>query len=146
MITKRWQNVTKGLLKRKQRCVEHPVVLRKRCNYAIVHAVLLLQQGLCTRCCWLDKTHETPTKWDKMYIKARCTPFQGNMSFNPETGSTRVLSSWRVMAFSLLSFHTHPSCSVFVWWWTHDHWHKPVQERPVHKDINPTVVKRQCAQ
>ncbi len=28
---------------------------------------------------------DTPTKQEKTYLKPHCTPFPGNMSFNPET-------------------------------------------------------------
>ncbi len=33
---------------------------------------------------WAD-IFDTPTKQEKTYLKPRCTPFPGNMSFNPET-------------------------------------------------------------
>ncbi len=33
---------------------------------------------------WAD-IFDPPNKQDQTYLKPRCTPFPGNMSFNPET-------------------------------------------------------------
>ncbi len=37
---------------------------------------------------WAD-IFDTPTKQEKTYLKQRCTPFSGNMLFNPETVAKR---------------------------------------------------------
>ncbi len=37
---------------------------------------------------WADIS-DTPTKQEKTYLKPRCTPFPGNMSFNPKTVAKR---------------------------------------------------------
>ncbi len=37
---------------------------------------------------WAD-IFDTPTKQEKTYLKPHCTPFPGNMSFNPETVAKR---------------------------------------------------------
>ncbi len=37
---------------------------------------------------WAD-IFDTPTKQEKTYLKPHCTPFAGNMPFNPETVAKR---------------------------------------------------------
>ncbi len=45
---------------------------------------------------WAD-IFDTPTKQEKTYLKPRCTPFPGNMSFNPETVAKRWAPVWAWM-------------------------------------------------
>ncbi len=70
------KNIAKRLFKWKRWCVEHPVVLCKRCNYQ-PKSIEAAENGILT-----PLTHPT-------YLKARCTPFRGNITFNPETVAKR---------------------------------------------------------
>ncbi len=36
---------------------------------------------------------------------------------------SKQFSFWRTMAFLLLLCHSHHGCSVFSWWWAHEHQH-----------------------
>ncbi len=53
-------------------------------------------------------TFDTPTKQEKTYLKPRCTPFSGNMSFNPETVAKRWVSLNVPLAFVCCSSLAEP--------------------------------------
>ncbi len=41
---------------------------------------------------------DTPSKQEKTYLKPHCTPFPGNMSFNPETVEKHCAPVWALMS------------------------------------------------